>query len=176
MWLSPLGLNKIDSPLHKGALYQVWLKLAPWFWRRKILNSVNVFFCWPFIWKTSLQQRMLCAKFGWFWRRRFLKILLFRNYHIVPSLVEISPVVSLSCYYLNLKTEGPFFWTNLNLLHPRMLSAKFGWNWPSGSAEEENVKSLRQCHCWQQRRTTDKLWSEKLTWDFGSGELKRDTH
>ena len=36
--------------------------------------------------------------------------------------------------------------------------------------EEENVKSL-----WQQRRpswrTTDKLWSEKLTWAFSTGEL-----
>ena len=25
----------------------------------------------------------------------------------------------------------------------------------------------------QRRRTTDKFWSEKLTWAFGSGELKR---
>ena len=47
-----------------------------------------------------------------------------------------------------------------------MLCAKFGWNWPSSSGEEdENVKSL-----W--RRTTDKFWSEKVTWAFGSGELK----
>ena len=29
-----------------------------------------------------------------------------------------------------------FIWTNLNPLHPRMLCAKFGWNWPSGSGEE----------------------------------------
>ena len=50
-----------------------------------------------------------------------------------------------------------------------MLCAKFGWNWPSGSGEEEeNVKSLRE----RKRRTTDKLWSEKLTSAFGSGELK----
>ena len=26
-----------------------------------------------------------------------------------------------------------FIWTKLNPLHPRMLCAKFGWNWPSGS-------------------------------------------
>ena len=38
----------------------------------------------------------------------------------------------------------PFIWTNLNPLHPRMFCAKFGWNWPSGSGEEdENVKSLQ---------------------------------
>ena len=38
----------------------------------------------------------------------------------------------------------PFIWTNLNPLHPRILCDKFGWNWPSGSGEEdENVKSLQ---------------------------------
>ena len=35
------------------------------------------------------------------------------------------------------KKAGPFFWTNMNPLHPRMLCAKFGWNWPSGSGEED---------------------------------------
>ena len=30
-----------------------------------------------------------------------------------------------------------FIWTNLNPLHPRMLCAKFGWNWPSVSREED---------------------------------------
>ena len=34
------------------------------------------------------------------------------------------------------KRAGPFIWTNLNPLHPRMLCAKFGWNWLSGSGEE----------------------------------------
>ena len=28
-------LNKIESPSPKNALYQVWLKLAQWFWRRR---------------------------------------------------------------------------------------------------------------------------------------------
>ena len=42
------------------------------------------------------------------------------------------------------KRAGPFIWTNLNPLHPRMLCAKFGWNWPSSSGEEvENVNSLQ---------------------------------
>ena len=68
-------------------------------------------------------------------------------------------------------------WTNLNLLHPRMLCAKFGWNWPSGSGEEdENVKSLQmdtQTDRQTGRQTTDDRWSEKLTWAFSSGELKK---
>ena len=68
-----------------------------------------------------------------------------------------------------------FIWTDLNPLHPRMLCAKFGWNWLSGSGEEdENVKSLWQRQRRRQRRrTTDKFWSEKRTWAFGSGELKK---
>ena len=73
-----------------------------------------------------------------------------------------------SCYYFSiiipLGRAWPFIWTNLN---PGILCAKFGWNWPSGSGEEdENVKSL------QTDGRTDDRWSEKLTWTFSSGELK----
>ena len=35
-------LNKLESPSPKVALWQVWLKLAQWFWRR-FLNFVKVF-------------------------------------------------------------------------------------------------------------------------------------
>ena len=55
----------------------------------------------------------------WFWRRRFVK---FRQY----IFAIISPW----------KRVGPFIWTNLNPLHPRMIYAKFGWIWPSGSKED----------------------------------------
>ena len=41
------------------------------------------------------------------------------------------------------KRAGPFIWTNLNPLHPRMPCAKFGWNWLSGFGEE--VFKFRQC-------------------------------
>ena len=99
--------------------------------------------------------RMLCAKFGcnWLsgsWGDFYISSMYFLYF------VIISPW----------ERAGPFIWTNLNRLNPRMLCAKFGWNWFSGSGEEdENVKSLRQ---WW---ITDKFWSEKHTWAFGSGEL-----
>ena len=38
-----IHLNKLKSPLPKDALYQVWLKLTQWFWRKRFLNFVNVF-------------------------------------------------------------------------------------------------------------------------------------
>ena len=31
----------------------------------------------------------------------------------------------------------PFIWTDLNPHHPWMLCAKFGWNWPIDSGEED---------------------------------------
>ena len=40
------------------------------------------------------------------------------------------------------KRAGPFIWTNLNPIHPRILCAKFGWNWPSGSGEDFSNSSM----------------------------------
>ena len=143
---------------------------------------------WFSIWRNldPLHPRILCAKFGWNWSSGsgeedfLISSMYFHNF------VIISPW----------KRAGPFNWTNLNPLHPRMLCAvwlklaqwfwrrrflhfrkyillfhiylpfekggalqlnklesplpkdalsKLGWNWPSGSGEEdENVKSLQQ--------------------------------
>jgi hypothetical protein len=43
----PLYLNKLESPLPKDDLCQVWLKLAQWFLRRRFLNDPTPFlhFC-----------------------------------------------------------------------------------------------------------------------------------
>ena len=64
---------------------------------------------------------------------------------IIPSLVEIGPLVLEKKLFLNvfleirnylpLENAGPFIWINLNPLHPRMFCANFGWNWPCGSGE-----------------------------------------
>ena len=104
----------------------------------------------PFIWRNlnPLHPRMLCAKFGWnwpsgSWEEDFLISSMYFRYFVL-----ISPW----------KRARPFIWTNLNLLHPRMLCAKFGWNWPSGSGEEvENVKSL------QMDRQTDRQTDRRRT-------------
>ena len=107
------------------------------------LNFVNVFSLFrnyhpwkkvgPFIWTNlnPLHPRMLCAKFRWNWpscsgEEDFLISSMYFRYFII-----ISPW----------KRAGPFFWTNLNPLYPRMLCAKFGWNWLSGSGEEDFLLS-----------------------------------
>ena len=114
-------------------LYEKWM----------VLHLYKLEFSSP---KDALCQIWLKLAMG-FLRKRFLnfvnEFLLFRN-------------------YLPLEQAGAFIRRNLNSLHPSMLCAKFGWNWPSGSWEEdENVKSLRQRlqQHRQQWRTTEKLTS-----------------
>ena len=109
----------------------------------------------------SLSSTDACAKIGWNWpcgsgEEDFLISSMYFCYIII-----ISPW----------KRAGPFVWTfeqNLNPLHPRMLWAKFGWNWPCRSGEEDFLISSR--HFWRKvydnTTTTDKFWSEKLTWVF----------
>ena len=96
----------------------------------------------------------------WILRRRFLKFVI---------------VFLLFRYYFSLEKDGPFIWKNLKPQHPRMLCAKFGYNWPCGSWEEdENVKSL-QTDGQTDGRTTDNRRSEKFTWAFSFGVLKRNS-
>ena len=143
-----LQLNTLESPLQKDALCQIWLKLALWFWRKRFLIS-SMYFCYliiispwkrvgPTIWTNlnPLYPRMLCAKFGWNWlsgsgEEDFLISSMYFHYFVI-----ISPW----------KRVGPFIWTNLNPLHPRMLCAKFGWNWLSGSEEEDFLISSMYFH------------------------------
>ena len=96
--------------------------------KKNIINFMRIYFF--LLWRNlnPLHPRMLCAEIGWnwlwqwFWRRGFF---------------NFDDVFSLFCKYLPLEKSGPFIWTNLNPHDPRMLCAKFGWNWPSGSGEED---------------------------------------
>ena len=110
---------------------------------------------------------MLFAKFGWNWfyRRRFLNFrylviispwkragpfvwINFTQGWFVLSIIEIGWLVLerkifklVNLHYFVImspwKRAGPFIWTNLNPLHPKILCAKFGWNWPTGSVEDD---------------------------------------
>jgi hypothetical protein len=78
-----LYLNKLESPSPKDDLYQLWLNLAQWFWRRKFLNIFSVFFILLLLsplgegQSPSFEQTWIPSPQGWF----------------VPSLVKIGPVV-----------------------------------------------------------------------------------
>ena len=67
------------------------------------------------------------------------------------------------------KQRGPSF-EQTESFYPRMLCAKFGWNWPSGSGEEdETVKKFKE------RQTGDSK-SEKLARALISGEPNNLMH
>ena len=107
------------------------------------------------------------------WQKVSIKSLILRWLLIpVGLLFKFVNVFSQFCNNLPLEKGGALILNKLESLSPKGFCAKFGWNWLSGSGEKaENVKSVRQRR--QRRRTTDKFWSEKLTWASVSGELKR---
>ena len=76
-WSVP-SFEKLESHSPKNAFYQVWLKLALWFWRKRFSNFVYEFLFFRYfpLEKTgpitctnlnSHHQGMLCTKFGWNW-------------------------------------------------------------------------------------------------------------
>ena len=80
----------------------------------------------------SLYQRIIRAKFGWKLHSgsgegRFLKI------------SNIIFCFSHFCYYLRFDKDVAH---HLNKLYPRMLCAKFRWNWPSACGEEFLKKKI----------------------------------
>ena len=113
-WLSGSGEEDF---LISSMYFHYFVIISPW-------KKVGTFIC---INLNSLYSRMLCAKFGSNWpsgsgEEDFLILSMYFRYFVI-----ISPW----------KRAGPVIWTNLNPLHPRMLLAKFGWNWLSGSEEED---------------------------------------
>ena len=155
-----LRLNKLESPSPKDAFCQVWLKLAQWFWRRRFLNFVNVFFLFrkylPLekagaLYLNKLEspspKNALCQVWlkltQWFWRRFldiFNIILLFRYY------LPLGKGVAL---HLN-KIE---FLLPMDALYQVWLQLAL-WFW----------RRSWKCEKFTPITTTDKFWSEKLTW------------
>ena len=144
--ISPWKRNESRSP--RDTLCKFWLKLTQWFWRSRFLNFVNVFLLFHnylpldkgvaiLLYKLNpLHPRMVCAKFGWNWPNGFRE----KKFGFRQCIFAIS-------WLSGLRKEGGFIWTNLNPLHLRMLSAKFGSNWPSCSGEEDFFKISLMYFC-----------------------------
>ena len=114
-WLSGSGEEEF---IISSMYFHYFLIISPW-------KRTGPFICTNL---NPLHIRMLCAiEFSLNWprgsREEGFKILsMYFLYFVI-----ISPW----------KRTGPFVSTNLNPLHPRLLCAKFGWNWLSGSGEED---------------------------------------
>ena len=115
--------------------------------------KIELFFIWTNL--NPLHQRMHCAKFGLNW----------------PSGSEDNRF-SLFLNYLSLEKGRALHLNKLEFPSPKDALCQVWlkltqWFW----RRRWKCEKLRQCQ--QQRRTTDKFWSEKLTWAFCSCELKR---
>ena len=65
-------------------------------------------------------------------------------FYIFAVILDTFSTLYLASFTLNIlffviispwKKVGLFIWTKLSPHHPRLLSAKYSWNWPSGSEE-----------------------------------------
>ena len=98
------------------------------------LNCTNIYFCCVLIEKTMAQLEFPLFKHA----LRLTKL----------ELAKASEEKNMKChqcflYYFTItcisswKRPWPFIWTKLYFRHPRILCAKFGWNWLSGSRVED---------------------------------------
>ena len=117
---------------------------------KKIFSNLSMYFrylvifspwkrVWPFILinLNPLHLRVLFVKFRWNWpsnsgEEGFQILSMYLHYYLI-----ISP----------LKNAWPLIWTNLNPHHLRMLCVKFGWNWLSGSGDEDFQVSSMYLRC-----------------------------
>ena len=113
-----LHLNKLESPLPKDALCQVWLKLTQCLWRRRFLNVVNVFSLFRYYLPLEKSRALhlnklespspkdaLCKVWlklaQWFWRRRF-----FNFFNVFSLFCNYLPLEKGMALHLN-KLESP---------------------------------------------------------------------
>jgi hypothetical protein len=129
-----LYLNKLDLPSPKDNLYQGWLDLAGWFWKKRFLKNFQCIFTLALLSPLGeglspfFEQTWISFTQGWF----------------VPSLVKIGQVVLEKKI---IKWSHPIFtflWLSplwrgpgpLIYLHPRTICTKFDWIWWAGSGED----------------------------------------
>jgi hypothetical protein len=137
----PLHLYKLESPLPKDDLCNVWLTLTHWFWRRRFSNDSTQFshFCnyLPFEEDLALYVNNLNFSLpnddlnqvwlklaSWFSRREFFSITTNLCKYGFPYCGPSLPT-------------GTMMWTILNLHYIRKLSCKNNLFWLSGSVEED---------------------------------------
>ena len=123
---------KLEFPLPKDVLCQIWLKLAQWFQRRRFLNVDNLFSLFHYhlplgksvTFHLNKSKSPSClhpsftpslVKIGsnglkWVWRR----------------IQNVNIFYIIYCYYLPLVKGLSLICVYLNPLYPKMLCAKFG--------------------------------------------------
>ena len=113
---------------------------------------------------------MLCAEFGW-----------------CPLILEKTIFEFRQCIFTKIrfgiislwKKDGFFIWTKLITLYPKMICAKFGWNWPSVSGEDDFLNSsmyFRYFGIISPRKgagpSFEPIWISLTQWRFVPGLVK----
>ena len=121
-------------------------ELAQWFCRKRFLYFVNIFLLFRDYlllekgWGPSFEQTCMPISQGCFGQ---IKLKLAHSF-LGRKFLNFVKVFSLFHNHLSLEKGGALHLNKLESSSPRILCAKFGLNWPSGSREEdENVKSLQ---------------------------------
>ena len=197
-----LHLNKLDFTSPKNNLGWVCLKLTQGFLRGRFLNFVTAFSLFrnylplekdvALYSKKNLKYlhpRMLCTKFGWNWLSGsweedfYVSSMYFRYFVIILPWKEVW-----SFNKLEIPSPNDAFcevllklaqWFSRRFFKKRMLCAKFSWNWPSGSwNEDENVKSYRHTDRQMDRRSDGRRTTgdQKSSLDFQLRWAKKNTH
>ena len=116
-----LHLNKLESPLPKDALCQVWLKLAQWFWRRRwkcekftttstttMTNKGQIL-----IRKAHLSLWLRWAKKHWFETKASLLCL----YLVIPFLFTVNETCKSQNFDIELKKMEICKWIRICQVH-----------------------------------------------------------
>ena len=115
-------IKALSMHYHFSLIISPWKRVGPFIWAD--LNRLSP--------KDALCQVWLkLAQCLWSKRFFFISSMYFRFFVIIAPW----------------KRAGPFISTNFNPLHPRMHSAKFGWNRPNGSGVEDFlISSMYFCY------------------------------
>jgi hypothetical protein len=135
-------LNNLEFPLRKDDLYQVWLTLAYWFWRRRFFFNINI--CWhgfPYCGPSRPPGIMIWRILNLHYIRKLsCKYELFGLSGSGEGIWTTPPHFCTFVIISPLMRTWPFIWTNYNSLYPRIICTKFDWTWPAGSGEDDFKK------------------------------------
>jgi hypothetical protein len=135
-----LYLNTLEFPLPKDDLYEVWLKLVCWFWRRFFFNINTCKYGFPYCGPTQPLDTMMWTILNLHYIRKFsckydlLWLIGFGE----EGFYMISPHICIFVIISPLKRNWPFIWTINYSLYPKIIYIKFDWNSLAGSGEEDS--------------------------------------
>ena len=125
--------------------------MAHWFWRKRFLNFVNRFGYFHIISPRKRDITLHSNKFKFLPTKEALCLVWLKLFCDSGRRFETFVMYMYFRYFIFISPWNmmwPFIWTSLNSLHPRMLCANLGWNWPFDfGGEDFKISSLYFRYC-----------------------------